>query len=307
MSLRLAALSLLLRLFEKPRLAAAQDLPRLRAGFEAIAAAMFAAPPDVSFSDVWFGPVAAVRARTPASGDRTILYLHGGAFILGSPRTHRHLAAALADAAGAEAVIPGYRLAPEHPHPAALDDALAAWRGLLDAGLDPARAAFAGDSAGGGLAFALVVAARAAGLPDPACVVAFSPWVDMTLSGGSWRRNAAADCMLPAGRAPEVVAWRMADGDRRAPDASPLFAAWDPAPPPALIFASQCEVLADDAAAMAQALRAAGGAAEVVWSPDAPHAWPIFNGLAPEAGAALAEAGAFVARCTAVTPAPKGP
>ncbi|TVQ55553.1 MAG: alpha/beta hydrolase [Rhodobacteraceae bacterium] len=302
MSLRLAALSLLLRLFEKPRLAAAQDLTGLRAGFEAIAAASFPSPPGVSYADEWLGRIAAVRARPPGAGGALILYLHGGAFILGSPRTHRHLAAALAAAAGAEAAIPAYRLAPEHPHPAALEDALAAWRALLDRGADPARTAFAGDSAGGGLALALAAAARAEGLPDPACVVAFSPWVDMTLSGASWRTNAEADCMLPATRAPEVVGWRMNGADLRDPFASPLFARWDRPPPPALIFASRTEVLADDAIAMAAALKAAGGEAEIAWAPDAPHAWPIFTGLAPEADEALAEAGAYVARRTGVAP-----
>jgi acetyl esterase/lipase len=291
MSLRLEAISAILRLVNKPRLARmrAAQLPHARRVVERMAPRIMRAPRGAYFREeagpprlLWTGPQAAGRA---------ILYLHGGGFVLCSPRTHRHLAAALAQAAGAPAAMAFYRLAPEHPHPAQVEDMLAAYRALLDRGL---RVAVAGDSAGGGLAFALTPAARAAGLPDPAAVVGFSPWCDMTMASPTLQANAAADAMLPVGRMAEVVAMRMGGGDPADPLASPVFARFDSPPPPALIFASRREILAGDAEAMAAAWTAGGGAARVVWSDRAPHAWPLFVGWAGAADAAVAEAGAFL-------------
>ncbi|MFN3616301.1 MAG: alpha/beta hydrolase, partial [Rubrimonas sp.] len=181
MSPQLAALTLYLRLVNKPQLARETDLPRLRDRFTAKARLLFRDPRGADFREIdgatWCGP---------RDGAGAILYLHGGGFIMGSPRTHRHLAARVALAAGAPAMVARYRLAPEHPHPAQIEDALAAYAGILGRG----PVAVAGDSAGGGLAFALVVAARAAGLPDPACVVGFSPWCDMTGRRPTLRSNA---------------------------------------------------------------------------------------------------------------------
>ncbi len=291
MSLRLDAISLILRLVNKPRLARmnSAELPRARRVVERMAPRIMRAPRGATFREepgpprlLWTGP--------PVEG-RAILYLHGGGFVLCSPRTHRHLAAALAMAAGAPAAMAFYRLAPEHPHPAQVQDMLAAYRALLDRGL---RVAVAGDSAGGGLAFALTPAARAAGLPDPACVVGFSPWCDMTMASPTLRANAASDAMLPVARMAEVVTLRMGGADPADPLASPVFARFERPPPPALIFASRREILAGDAEAMAAAWTAGGGAARLVWSDRAPHAWPLFVGWSGVADAAVAEAGAFV-------------
>jgi acetyl esterase/lipase len=294
-SLRGRLLSLTLRLVEKPRLARAWDPLAVRAQFER-AARLFPTPQGARYADDPLGAVPALRCAIGApEGGRTILYLHGGAYLMGSRGTHRHLAAALAGAAGATAWLPDYRVAPEHPFPAAVEDALAAWRVLLDRGADPARAAFAGDSAGGGLVFALLHAARAEGLPDPARLVAFSPWTDMTGEAAALRRNARADPLLPAARLGEVRDWVLAGADPRDPRASPVFARFDPAPPPAFLSASRTEIIADDATAMAAVLRAAGGTADLRWSDAAPHAWPLFLGLIPEAAETVAEAGAFLA------------
>jgi acetyl esterase/lipase len=286
MSPQLAALTLYLRRINKPMLARETDLARMRARFERIARLVFLAPRGAAFREadglVWSGPEPTGSA---------LLHFHGGGFVMGSPRTHRHLAARLGLAARVPAATAAYRLAPEHPHPAQIDDALAAYIRLTGRGL---RVTVSGDSAGGGLAFALVLAARAAGLPDPACVVAFSPWCDMTLSSPSLTANAEVEAMLPADRVPEIVAMRMAGGDPGDPLASPALAAFD-RPPPALIFASRAEILASDAEAMTAALRRGGGDATLVWDATAPHAWPIFAGLTPEGDAAVARAGAFIA------------
>ncbi|MEM8755335.1 MAG: alpha/beta hydrolase, partial [Pseudomonadota bacterium] len=224
-----------------------------------------------------------------------ILYLHGGAYVMGSRATHRHLAAAFAAEAGARVALPEYRLAPETRWPGAAEDALACYRGLIEAGYDADRIALAGDSAGGGLAFATLVGARAEGLPDPACVVGFSPWVDLTLSHGSLKRNARRDPLLPASRTEETRDFYVDAANAGAPTASPLFADL-PNPPPALIQASKIELLEDEAGAMAEKLRAAGGDVRLEWFARAPHAWQIFVGFAPEADEAVRRAGAFVAR-----------
>jgi acetyl esterase/lipase len=286
MSPQLAALTLYLRRINKPMLARETDLARMRARFERIARLVFLAPRGAAFREadglVWSGP---------EPTDAALLHFHGGGFVMGSPRTHRHLAARLGLAARVPAATAAYRLAPEHPHPAQVDDALAAYARLTARGL---RVAVSGDSAGGGLAFALVLAARTAGLPDPACVVAFSPWCDMTLSSPTLAANAEVEAMLPVARVPEIVAMRMGGADPADPLASPARGAFD-TPPPALIFASRAEILAGDAQAMAEALRRGGGAATLVWDETAPHAWPIFAGLTPEGDAAVARAGAFIA------------
>ncbi|SDZ89453.1 alpha/beta hydrolase fold domain-containing protein [Rubrimonas cliftonensis] len=286
-STRMRLITAFLRHVNKPRVARAKNLAAMRGWLERAVPMLAAMPTGATPREVegalWVGP---------SERGVAILYLHGGGFVMGAPETHRHLAAALALAADAPALVLRYRRAPEHPHPAQIDDALAAYRGLVARGL---RVAAAGDSAGGGLACALTLAARREGLPDPACVAAFSPWCDMTLTSPTLRANMRSDAMLPAERFAEVVAMRMAGGDPRDPLASPVFARFDAPPPPLFITASRAELLAGDAAAMAEVWRAAGGRVTMRWSADAPHAWPVFVGAAPEADATVAEAGAFIA------------
>ncbi len=226
------------------------------------------------------------------------LYLHGGAYMMGSPRTHRTITSSLARATGGRVLVPDNRLAPEHPCPAAVEDALAAYASLLRAGYEPERIAFAGESAGGGLCFALLHLAAQRGYPMPGCVIAYSPWVDLTQTAESYQRNAKRDVMLPGERGHETADYYLGAMDTRDPLASPLFGTFD-APPPALIFGSRAEVLEDDASAMAARLKDAGGKAEIIWSEDAPHAWPFFAPMIPESSAAIRTSAEFIARHTA--------
>lgn len=305
MSTRQHILNLLLRLIVKTNLARMKRPQDLRRQLERDAVRHFHVPDSASFIRDVIRPKggqqngSAVDAlwascRNP-DRRKVILYFHGGAFIAGSSQTHRHLGAALADATGVRAFLPDYRLAPEDPFPAAVDDALVAYLHLLDAGYEPAEIALGGDSAGGGLAFALLLKLAQVELPQPAAIVAFSPWADMTGQSESLRRNAQRDVMLPVRRMHEVVDFYLASHDRADPLASPALAEWK-APPPALILASRSEILVDDARKLAQALREGGGSVQLELWRGLPHAWPIFAGRLPEADQAITSAGAFLAR-----------
>lgn len=301
MSPRLFLLNFWLRLTVKQVLRRMQDPRRMRRMLERDADRFFLGPPDAHYltETIRRADGSAMEAVWACRGRpdrrRVILYLHGGAYLAGSPATHRHLGAWLAGEAGVRALLPDYRLAPENPFPAAPDDALCAYRHLLDTGYAAENIAVAGDSAGGGLVFALLHAAGEAGLPMPACAVGFSPWCDMTGKAESLSRNAHRDVMLPASRLGDVVDFYLAGQDVKAPLASPLFGAY-PAPPPAQIFCSRAEILLDDGCAMAERLREAGGDVQLQLWPSTPHAWPIFAGRLGEADRAVADAGAFIAR-----------
>lgn len=227
---------------------------------------------------------------TPEHG--VVLYLHGGAYLVGSPATYRHLAGRLARNTGCRIYLPDYPLAPEHPAPAAFDAALAVWRALLAAGHRPSDIVIGGDSAGGGLALALLARLLAEGQPPAGCFV-FSPWTDLTLSGASLDRNRNRDAVLPRARMEEVR--DMARG-ALAPDdprISPLFAAY-PGSPPVFIAWSETEILRDDGARMAKTLTSGDTPVVTDVQPDAPHVWQLFHGWVPEADASLRKAGEFI-------------
>ncbi|MEL6197205.1 MAG: alpha/beta hydrolase [Pseudomonadota bacterium] len=296
-------LSLVMRFTTKPRLARIMSPMPMRRGLDRAAAHLFRDPPDAVFDRVSLpgpaGAIPATWARTAAvaapDGTAAILYLHGGAYLAGSARTHRHVAAALAAEAGMPALLPDYRLAPEHRLPAALADARAAWNWLLRQGYAPGSIAFAGDSAGGGLVFALLADLTADRVALPGAVVAFSPWVDMRGKATSLDANAEIDAMLPAGRLDDVVRFCLGeDGDRTDWRVSPVLARYD-RPPPAMIFASMDEILLDDAIAMEERLRRAGSDPVLELRQRLPHAWVIFRGYLKAADEAIARAGRFIA------------
>lgn len=307
--LRRRILRALIRVTVRRQLARATDPAVARAQFLRSVRWLLPDPPRAVFLPdrpggvaslwAWLAGGDAARAQSgPEGGARApgvLLYVHGGAFALGSPRTHRALAARLAGAAGMRALLPHYRRAPEHPFPAALEDALAVYEALLARGYPAGRMALAGDSAGGGLALSLAAEIGRRGLPAPAALVAFSPVVDLTFSGASWQENRDSDPMLPSHRGPDMAAMWLQGADPRDPRASPLFADWAVPPPPALLYAAETELLRDDARRMAERLRAAGGRAEARIAGDLPHVWPFLCPWLREGCATIAEAGAFLA------------
>jgi len=227
-----------------------------------------------------------------------VLYLHGGGYVIGSPRSHRHLAAAIAGAAGTSALLLDYRLAPEHPFPAAVDDAVAAYRWLLDQGIAAGHIAVAGDSAGGGLTVATLLALLNARLPMPAAGVCISPWVDLTCRGESYRSKADVDPIVRSAGVSEMARAYLATTDPRSPLASPLFADLRGLPP-LLIHVGSDEVLLDDAIGLAERAKAAGVDATLEQWDRMIHVWHWFLPMLDEAQAAVASIGSFVRARTA--------
>jgi acetyl esterase/lipase len=222
-----------------------------------------------------------------------ILYFHGGAYIAMSAKTHRAITSRLAASSNASLFALDYRLAPEHPFPAALDDALAAYRVLIDTGTPPSRIFVAGDSAGGGLALALLLALRAAADQLPAAAVLFSPWTDLAATGNSIVANNAADPLFFGSWVASVARHYLADTPATNPLVSPVYADLTGLPP-LLIQVSDGEVLLDDSRRIAENARRGGVEATLQIWPGLAHGWQIFAPILPEARAALRDAGAFI-------------
>ena len=253
-------------------------------------------PPGLAASDENFGGVAGEwlrrepGQRTGPSAAGTLLYLHGGGYFACSPQTHRPITGGFARR-GLDVFAPDYRLAPEHPFPAAVDDAVAAYRGLLASGIPPGRIVVGGDSAGGGLALALLLSLRDAGDALPAGAILFSPWTDLAGTGDTLRSNARRDAMFPGEGIEQAAAPYLAGADARNPLASPLYG--DLAGlPPMLIHAGSYEVLLDDSRRLAERARAAGVSVEVATWPVVPHVWQLFP--VPEAARSMDQAAAFL-------------
>jgi acetyl esterase/lipase len=240
------------------------------------------------------GGVRADRVSTPLSECcRHVFFLHGGGFIVGSPALYRHFTWRIASAAHARLLVVDYRLAPEHPFPAALDDAVMAYSWLLADGAKPQKIAVMGDSAGGGLALSLLLRLRDQRIPLPAAAVAMSPWTDLALTGPSLQLNARADPLVSPEQARRFVDYYLAGADPRWPYASPLYG--NPAGlPPTLIQIGSDEILRDDAVRMADRMHAAGCRVELEIWPRMPHSWHLFAPLMPEARQAIERIGEFV-------------
>lgn len=287
-----AALQAAMTAFALPPDAPRPPWSERRAGIDAMGAAV---PPSESclIETIELGGVPAEKiAPSNAVADRTIFYLHGGGYCVGGCASHRTLASRMAEQAQATAFVVDYRLAPEHPFPAAHDDALAAWRAMLALGRDPARTIIGGDSAGGGLSVACAVAARDAGLPLPAGLHLISPWANLTNASPAYQAKAETDFIITQQGIDEFAANYLGDGDRRHPKASPLFA--DLAGlPPMLIQVGSEEVLMSDSVQLAE--RAGFARVDVtlrIW-PDMVHIWPFFAMLGAS-GKAIAESTAWI-------------
>jgi acetyl esterase/lipase len=227
----------------------------------------------------------------------TVLYCHGGGYYFCSPSTHRSLVYGLATRANAPIFSLDYRLAPEHRFPAALDDATAAYRRLVEDGTPPESLVIAGDSAGGGLALATLVALRDAGDPLPAGCLLFSPWTDLAAAGATIRTNDGLDPMFSGPAIARAAKVYLGDTSPTHPYASPVYADLHGLPP-LFIMAGSTEVLLDDSQRVADKARAAGVDCELeVWK-KMPHVWPLFSPFIPEANRALDHAAAFVRRVT---------
>lgn len=230
-----------------------------------------------------------------AAAARTLLYLHGGGYFFCSPQTHRTITVTLAQRAEASVFAPDYRLAPEHRFPAAVEDAVATYRGLLASGTPAGRIVIGGDSAGGGLSLATLLSLRAAGDPLPAGAVLFSPWTDLAATGASITANDKRDCLFHGRSIATFAKLYLGATPPTDPLASPHYADLTGLPP-LFIQASDSEVLLDDSTRLAENARRAGVPVELRLWRRVPHAFQFFAPILPEARAALAETAAFMRR-----------
>ena len=249
--------------------------------------------PSIKFELVDANGVACEIGVAPGSRtDATVFYLHGGGYVIGSFTSHRGLLARLGQAASMRTMAVDYRLAPEHPFPAAIDDAVTAYQWLLDSGTPSERIFFAGDSAGGGLVVATMLRCKARNIPLPRAAVLFSPFADMGTTGQSIVDNRDRDFVVTEGVAPGMAETYLAGANATSPEASPIYG--DLAGlPPILIQVSSHEVLLDDSLRLLRAAILVDVQVHLRVYQGLPHVWQLFTGMLDEGQAALEEAGAF--------------
>ena len=261
-----------------------------------VASAATRAPRGCSATSTLLGGVPALRLSPDnATAGRTILYFHGGGYVIGGPRSHGKLAAQIAHAARSEVWLADYRLAPEYPHPAALEDAVAAYRWLSGRG-DGGHIVLAGDSAGAGLALAAALDIGAAKMPPPAAMVLFSPWTDLTLSGESLRTHRDRDPMLRRAWLAACARHYAGAWPLESPSLSPQFANLAGLPP-TLIQVGTEEILLSDAERLAERAAQAGVSVRLSRFEGMWHDFQVHAGMLADADRALAEVGAFVDQC----------
>jgi epsilon-lactone hydrolase len=270
-----------------------KSLEEDRVSYEMMLSAM-TVDDDIWTERIGAGGVPAEWIAAPGANPAVVmLYLHGGGYVLGSMRTHRVMLAHLARACQCKVLGLDYRLAPENPFPAPVDDTLAAYRWLLAQGYDHRQIVLAGDSAGGGLVVAALVAMRYVGEPMPAAGVCLSPWVDIEATGQSFVTNAASDPSVAKDRILRMAGLYLAGKSPQAPLASPIHADLRGLPP-LFVQVGSIETLLDDARALTARAQAAGVSVELeVWE-DMPHVWQHFAPILPEAQQAIARIGEFV-------------
>lgn len=281
-------------LLRQPRPEGPQSVEAARTGFKALMATMIV-PDGIRTAETTLGDRRALLVE-PVADPRpgTILYFHGGGFVFGSPETALSLTGNLVVKTGYKAFSPDYRLAPEDPFPAAIEDTLRAYRALLDSGEDPSAIVFAGDSAGGGLTITTCLAARDAGLPLPAAIVAFSPGLDSTRTGESVDTKEGIDPIFTRAGLEHNGARYLAGQDPRHPMLSPAVFADLTGFPPMLLQVGTNEVLLDDSTRMATRAREAGVDVILDVTADVPHVFQSFAGVLDEADEALDRAAFFL-------------
>ena len=293
---QLAAIRTLLA--ENPLIVPGASLADMRKGLDAMGN-MAPRLADVSSAKVDAGGVDA-EWFTPSSSDakRVLLYLHGGGYVLGSVQSHRVMLERLTRAVGCRVLAINYRLAPEAPFPAPVEDACASYRWLLKQGIAARNIAIAGDSAGGGLTLATLLALRDAGDAMPGCAVPISPWTDMEGTGASMETRAAVDPMVQKGPLIEMAKTYLQGADPKTPLASPLYGDFKGLPP-LLIQVGDAETLLDDTTRMAPKLKAAGVDATIEIWPEMIHVWHLFSPMLDQGQQAIDKIGAFVRKHTA--------
>ncbi len=251
-------------------------------------------PGGVAVSEAYAGGCRAYwHDPAGAAMDRVVMYLHGGGYMMGSPKSHERLVGHIAQAAGCRALNVDYRLAPEHPHPAAVQDATAAYRWLLAQGFRPEHIAISGDSAGGGLTLATLLSIKEQGLAQPAAAVPLSPWTDMEVTGDSFETNAANDVMIQRDPTKQTAAGFLGEADPRDPLASPLHGDYRGIAP-LYIQVGGHETLLDDSTRVAERAQAAGCEVKLDVFPEMQHVFQASVGNMPEATDAVQRIGEWL-------------
>jgi acetyl esterase/lipase len=285
----------LLRKTVQPHFDEVENIDAFREHLQAATRLNSAPPAHIQINQETIGGLPCEWLQAPERGaERILFYLHGGGYVGGGLNSHRDIAWRLAEAAGQRVLLVDYPLAPEHPFPEALDQVTQCYRALLGQGYGASDIAVGGDSAGGGLALALLLNLKNRGLPLPYRAILLSPWVDLSLSGDSLATNVATEVLLTPRALRQMASFYLGQRDASAALASPLFGDLRGLPP-LLIQVSSTELLLSDGERLAAAVEAAGGIVELSVWPDMPHVFQVLAARIPEGKLAIAALGAFLA------------